>query len=147
VLVDVSGVTDMHPNDVVAAVHRLVASGEFGVADAADGYLLLARGAPACAAPCAWPDAFYDFARARGRQPQHSLDVAFGSRVRLVGYDLVDDPRWRLTRLRLYWRASEPLPGDASIGCQVLAPSGAIADDTAIRPMPRCSGIHRTAGW
>jgi len=136
VLLDVAGVTDMHPNDVRAQVERLLGAGEFGVEDAADGYILLSRRAAGIGRTQALPDAFYDFARAGGRQPAYRLDVQFGDRLRLLGYDLVDDPKWRLTRLRFYWQVAAVLPADATISVQVFTPTGEAADDTALRPMP-----------
>ncbi len=136
VLVDVSGVTDMHPNDVQGMLARLTASDEFGVVDAADGYVLLARGRATGALAQALPDAFYDFARAPDARPEHPLDITFGGKVKLVGYDLLDDPKWRLTHFRFYWQPLKALPAEASISAQVLTQAGEVADDTALRPMP-----------
>ncbi len=133
VLVDVAGTTDMHPNDVKAHLEQLIASGEFGVIDAADGYVLLARGGPASA--IGLPDAFFSFARAQ-RAPQYPLDVAFGSQVRLLGYDIVDNPKWRLTRFRFYWQTDQQLSPGTTVGFQVLTPAGDVVDDAALRPMP-----------
>jgi len=132
VLVDVPGNTGMHPADVQSTVQRLISSGQFGIADAADGYLLLKRGAGSAALP----DAFYSFARAGGRQPEYPLDVRLGEDLKLVGYDVVDDPRWRETRFRFYWQVVGTLPADTSISFQALAPDGTVADDSALRPMP-----------
>lgn len=133
VLVDVAGTTDMHPNDLRAKVEQLTASKEFAVTDAADGYLLLARGEGI--SDTNLPDAFFDFARAQ-KLPQHSLDVTFGRQLRLLGYDVVDNPKWRLTRFRFYWQISQPLPTGATLGFEVLTPSGSVGDDVALRPMP-----------
>ncbi len=132
VLVDVTGGTALHPGDVKAKLDELLASGAFSVADAADGYLLLRRGANATGIP----DAFYDFARAPNPQPQHPLDVSFGDRLRLIGYDVVDQPKWRQTSFRFYWQPLAALPADTAISMQVLTPEGEVADDTAQRPMP-----------
>lgn len=131
VLVDVSGTTDQHPVDVRNTLEGLLSSGEFGVLDAADGYLLLQRGLAGRDIPAA----FYDFMRPAA-QPEHMLDAPFGERLALVGYDVVDNPKWRLTRLRFYWRVVEPLPPDTEIRYQALAPSGAVVDDDALRPLP-----------
>lgn len=133
VLVDVAGTTDMHPNDVKARLEQLMASGEFGVVDAADGYLLLARGATT--PTTGLPDEFFSFARAQ-RTPQHPLDVTFGGRIKLLGYDIVDNPKWRLTRFRFYWQIDQPLAPGATLGFQVLTPAGDVADDAALRSMP-----------
>jgi uncharacterized membrane protein len=133
-LVDVSGVTDRHPADIRATIENLLASG-WGVADAADGYALLHRGA----GEAALPDAFYDFARAnpaeKGR-PQYSLDITFGGALKLVGYDVLDEPKWRRTGLRLYWQALAPLPAGTLISIGLLTPDGKLAEDFVQRPMP-----------
>jgi uncharacterized membrane protein len=135
VLVDVSGVTDMHPNDVRSALVSMLDSGRFGVADAADGYVLLSRQAGQDQSRIL-PDAFYDFARAGDRRPQYPLNVRFGDSLRFLGYDIEDDPQWRQTRYRFYWQALAPMPEDTAISVQMLSPGGAIADDTGLRPMP-----------
>jgi uncharacterized membrane protein len=131
VLVDVSGTTDQHPVDVRKTLDGLLASGEFGVLDAADGYLLLQRGAPARDIPTA----FYDFVRSDA-PPEHALDVLFGEDLILAGYSIDDNPKWRLTRLRFHWRVTGPLSPDTVIRYQALAPSGAVVDDDALRPLP-----------
>jgi uncharacterized membrane protein len=135
VLADVSGVTDMHPNDVRNTILSMLDSGRFGVADAADGYLLLSRQAAGGDGSRTLPDAFYDFARAGDRRPQYPLKIRFDDSLQLLGYDVEDDPKWRQTRYRFYWQALAPLPQDTTVSVQMLTPWGAVADDTAIRPM------------
>jgi hypothetical protein len=141
VLVDVSGTTDRHPADVKSTLEGLLSSGEFGVVDAADGYLLLQRGAAAQEIP----QTFSDFARAKG-EPQYPLNITFGDSLKLIGYDLVDDPKWRQTRLRFYWSPLEPLPGDAAVRYQALSPAGAVVDDGDVRPMPALLW-HPPSSW
>lgn len=154
VLVDMAGTADMHPGDLKDALAELTSSGEFAVADAADGYLLLQRGLTV-AADADLPDPFFDFARAQWKTdansaeswhpfkvaharttPQHPLDITFGGQVRLIGYDVVDNPKWRLTRMRFYWQALGPLPADLTLRYQALSPAGEVVDDAALRPMP-----------
>ena len=138
-LVDVSGTTDLHPNDLQAKVRGLLAAG-WGVVDAADGYILLAQGRGAAEIP----DSFYDFARvsapdsgeAGAVQPQYPLDVTFGNKLRLIGYDIVDNVKWRRTNFRFYWEVLESLSPETAISMQVITPDGATADDTVQRPMP-----------
>jgi len=130
-LVDVSGTTDRHPADVLATVQKWLANG-WGVVDAADGYLLLAKGR----GQREIPNAFYDFARAPAAQPQYRLDITFDDAVELIGYDVLDDPKWRRTGLRYYWRARSPMTGDTRLSVQVVTPDGTVIDDTAQRPMP-----------
>ncbi|MHB0877862.1 MAG: DUF2079 domain-containing protein [Anaerolineae bacterium] len=104
VLLDVSGTTDMHPNDFRQAYEGLLAGG-YGVLDSADGYVLLRRGE----ANRSLADGFYSFVRPV-QAPQHAAAVDFGASLRLVGYDWIDDPKWGYTRLRLYWQVLAPLP-------------------------------------
>ena len=108
----------------------LLAAG-WGVVDAADGYILLAQGRGAAEIP----DSFYDFARVRrpmparlaAVQPQYPLDVTFGDKLRLIGYDIVDNAKWRRTNFRFYWEVLEPLAADTAISMQVMTPDGAIS--------------------
>jgi uncharacterized membrane protein len=138
-LVDVSGTTDQHPADVQAAIRKLMAEG-WGVVDAADGYILLAQGRGAAEIP----DSFYDFVRVPAgeagqgdvMEPQYPLDITFGDRLRLLGYDIVDNAKWRRTGFRFYWQPLAPLPADTALSMQVVTPDGEAADDTALRPMP-----------
>ena len=57
---------------------------------------------------------------APGARPQYPLDITFGDTVRLLGYDLTHDLKWRKTQLRLYWQALEPLPPETAITVQML---------------------------
>ena len=132
VLLDVSGVTDMHPNDVHDLFQQLTGSGQFGIVDAADGYILLKRGATGLAA---LPDAFFDFARASDPQPQYPVQVDFGGRLRLRGFDLEDRFRWRLTKVRLYWEVLQPLPDDTRPYPFFVNDQGQTVEDTTLRPM------------
>lgn len=132
VLLDVSGVTDMHPNDVHDLFLQLTGSGQFGILDAADGYILLKRGG---AGLSGLPDAFFDFARAPDPQPQYPVQVEFASRLRLLGFDLEDRFRWRLTKVRLYWEALEPLPDDTRPYPFFVNDQGQVIEDTTLRPM------------
>jgi uncharacterized membrane protein len=134
VLLDISGRTDAHPNDVRAAFDRLVEAGGFGVLDAADGYVLLRRGYGG-ANRAGLPDSFYDFARVTEAQPQFPVRIEFGDQVRLLGYDVVDDPKWRQTYLRFYWQALGPLPDDLRLWPFVFSQAGALIEDTSQRPM------------
>ncbi len=163
VLADIPGVTDLQATDLKAALERLLASGDFGIADAADGYVLLSRSARLTAgrgaAGMAWPDALFDFARSDEPQPQHPLDIRFGPDLRLLGYDLADDERWRLTRFRFYFQVAAPLPPGAEVRYQALTPAGAVVDDSALRPAPALAWypperwqpgetvVVETAGW
>jgi hypothetical protein len=79
------------------AYNQLV-NGKFGVVDAADGYVLLKRGAPGRNLP----DAFFAPFRAAGPTPQVPLQVDFDGKVRLLGVDVLTDQYGR-GYVRTYW--------------------------------------------
>ena len=90
-LLDVTTATDMAPGDVRTTVDAMLA-GEWGVVDAADGFLLLRKGAAAKAIP----SAFYDFAR--------STSVASDAPLTFVSASVEDWPRWRSTQIVTVWQ-------------------------------------------
>jgi hypothetical protein len=135
VLLDVAGRTDAHPNDIRAAFDALLGSQEFGVMDAADGYVLLARGQGTESNRQTLPDAFYDFARVKEAQPQYPAFVEFDRRLRFLGYDVADDPKWGQSHLRLYWQALVPLDEGLLLWPFIFGESGALVEDTSQRPM------------
>ncbi|MBK7199001.1 hypothetical protein [Candidatus Amarolinea dominans] len=152
-LVDVTGATDRHPAEIQRAVLDLIAQG-WQVTDAADGFVLLQQPAPdapprtECSLPshepdyakCVLPDAFFDFARADRSglltQPPtlQSVPLVFGERVSLLGYELVDDGKWGLTRWRSFWQTQTPLPADLHLWPFAVTPDGSLADDPSQRP-------------
>jgi len=97
-LLDVTSTTDMHPNDFHHAFLALLGSG-YGIVDSADGYILMRKGHGSAHLS----DEFFSFARSVP-SPENPLDVWFGASLRLLGYDIVDDAKWRETSLRLYWQ-------------------------------------------
>ena len=135
VLLDVSGRTDAHPNDVRRNFDALVGGGEFEIVDADDGYVLLRRGQGAEGEHQALPDAFYDFARVRDVQPQYPSLVEFDGRLRFLGYDVVDDSKRQQTHLRLYWQALAPLSDNPTLWPIFFSEDGNLIEDTAQRPM------------
>ncbi len=90
-LLDVTTNTDMAPGDLKARVDTLLA-GEWGVVDAADGFLLLAHGQ----GDKTIPEAFYTFART-------DSDVAANAPLQLAAIHTEDWPRWRQTKLVAEW--------------------------------------------
>jgi len=150
VLVDVAGTGyTIHPSDLKALVLRLLDSGEFGIQDAADGYLLLRRGTPregraGLAPEGALPDAFYDFARVDTARPppyedrglsHYPVRVDFGDKLRLLGFDVIDDPRRQETSVRLYWQALRPVEGKLRLYPFFLDGQGGLVEDTNQRPL------------
>jgi uncharacterized membrane protein len=135
VLLDVSGRTDAHPNDVRRTFDALIESGEFEIVDAADGYVLLSKQQGVGGQKQALPNAFFDFARVRDAQPQYPALVEFAGRLRFLGYDVIDDPKWQQTYLRLYWQALAPLSDDPHLWPVIFSERGDLIEDTSQRPM------------
>ncbi len=92
-LIDVLTNTDMAPGAVRAQVEAMLA-GEWGVVDAADGFLLLRRGA----ATKTIPAAFYSFVRGPATAPVPETPL------RWQGVAVADQPRWRQTQVTTYWQ-------------------------------------------
>lgn len=93
-LLDVTTATDMAPGDVRAQVETMLA-GEWGVVDAADGFLLLHKGE----ANKQIPSAFYDFARTAG--------VVGDAPLTLIDTAVEDWRRWRATQLVTTWQVGQ----------------------------------------
>ncbi|RME60130.1 MAG: DUF2079 domain-containing protein, partial [Caldilineae bacterium] len=118
-LLDVTTNTDMAPGDLKATVDEMLA-GDWGVVDAADGYLLLRRGAT----DKTIPDAFYDFARGAPQEKLEGASVSFGP-LTLLGVEVLDWPRWRQTKLTTVWRVEEGFtPGSVGPWVEVRTPAG-----------------------
>jgi uncharacterized membrane protein len=126
-----TGTWPVHPNDIHTLAQDLLRSGEYGVLDAADGYLLLKRGLPDPTVP----DAFYDFARVETADPQYALNIQFGDDLRLLGFDLLPDPRRQETAVRLYWQALRPLDRALRLYPFFLDDQGHIVETTEQRPL------------
>ena len=127
VLLDVSANT--HPIDGPSqrqVVMDLLNGGQWGIVAADDGYLFLGKGMGSSA----FPDRFFDFARAQDPQIANPLDVGFGP-LRLLGYDV--EPKGKLHgrdpygSLTLYWRTAEPLKKDYGIAVFLISPSNTVA--------------------
>lgn len=132
VLIDVTAASDIDALETRSSVDRLIHGHGFGVVDAADGYLLLAQDA----ASTALPGDFYSFTRAVAPRPDVSVDARFGPGLRLLGYDVLDDVRWRRTRFRFYWEVTGgSLPGDLAIRYEARTPAGVLVDSGEQRPL------------
>jgi uncharacterized membrane protein len=140
VLLDVAGVTDVHPNDFYRAYLKLVEGvcpecgkeGRFGILDSADGYILLQRG---LAGSATLPDSFYDFARVEAPAPDYPMTVDLGDSLRLLGFDLVDDWKWQRVRVRLYWQVLREMDRDYQLYLAFLGDGGEVLADTVRQPM------------
>ena len=135
VLLDVSGRTDSHPNDVRRTFDTLIESGEFKMVDAADGYVLLSREQGIGDDKGVLASEFYDFARAGATEPQYPTLIDFDERLRFLGYDIIDDPKWQQTYLRLYWQALAPLSDSLQLWPIIFSENGTLIEDTSQRPM------------
>ena len=104
IFLDVTGPAwPQHPNDLYTSVQDLLRRG-FGVAAAADGYLLLQKGT----SNSELPPAFYTAFRRPDYQPVTDPAVGFGDQLQLVDYEVTTDVHGELV-VQLYWRASQPL--------------------------------------
>jgi len=130
VLLDVTGMNEMNPADLQRKVQALVNGGNFGIRDAADGYILLQRG---LAGHDTMPDAFYDFARAPSPAPQYAVDITFGDAVRLLGFDADVDP-WGRAFTRTYWQALRSLPANAHPWPFLVDDDNHVLEDISRRP-------------
>ena len=109
VFVDVTGSAwPQHPNELKQSVTDLLA-GDFGVAAAADGYLLLRKGA----SDDALPPAFYT----AWQQPQspsarpvaaHATNIVFNDELALLGYGVTTDRYGELV-VQMTWQALQPI--------------------------------------
>jgi uncharacterized membrane protein len=141
VLLDLASRTDAHPNDVRKTFEDLVDAKHFGILDAADGYVLLARNGGGATGKQALPDEFFSFVRAGDRQPEHPVRVDFIASadgqpmLRLLGYDVLDDPAWQQTGVRLYWQALAPLSVGTTLWPFFFDDTGLVIEDTSQRPM------------
>jgi hypothetical protein len=109
----------------------------FGIIDAFDGYLLLARNQPDL--PTTLPDAFFDFVRVSNKEdftPQFPASVTFDDKIRLLGYDFSLGAHYRaLPVITLYWQALEPLEQDYVLWPFFIDRHGRLIEDTSERPL------------
>ncbi|MCB0045190.1 MAG: DUF2079 domain-containing protein [Caldilineaceae bacterium] len=120
-LLDVTANTDMAPGDLYAQVQAMLA-GEWGVVDAADGFLLLHKGAPQKSIP----REFYDFARTE------APSAASDGPLRVSNVRVEDWPRWRQSRVSVTWTAgAEYDPATDAPGLEIRTPSGEVIYSSA----------------
>jgi len=131
VLLDVSSTTDMHPNDFHQSYLDLFAY-DFQIVDAADGYILLHKSLEGLET---LPDEFYSFVRVDAADPDYRYQIDFENSLRFLGFSLIDDPLWRLTRMRTYWEVLGEPTGDLHIYPFFMDRQAQIVEDTRERPM------------
>ncbi len=154
-LVDVADIPGVHPNDahtrlmdmlnhdwrLLQADHGLILAqklnGDASLSPAPPPSLSAPlAGAPEGVCPPALPlpCSFYNFAHA-ATPPTYPTDLAFGDgRLRLLGYDLHDDPDNGLS-FRFYWQTSAPLPTDLRLWPLLYDDGGRLLSDPAQVPM------------
>ena len=121
----------LHPNDYRGKILALLDAGDFGILDANDGYILLKHGIE----NNTLPDKFYDFARAKNPAPQYPTSIQFGDSLRLMGYDVLDNPRRAETQVRFYWEVLKPIEDNLRLYPFFMDSEGKIIEDTSLRPM------------
>lgn len=126
------------PDILYAEAQRLLASGQWGIITATDGYLILRRqhpGAPHL--PTIIPSQFYTFVLPQHIHPQHTVAVRFGRSLTLIGYDIArrEDVNLRAPDVLLttYWRVSQPLPS-ITITTYLTGVNGQLRDVFADQP-------------
>lgn len=112
-LVDVLTATDMAPGAVREQVEAMLA-GDWGVVDAADGFLLLRRRAAAKTIPAA----FYSFVRGPAADP--APDTA----LRWQSVTVNDRPRWRQTQVTTRWQVGAAFAPTVRPWLELRTPAG-----------------------
>jgi len=130
VFLDVTGPSyPITAKEVYETAQRLLASGEFGVLSAQDGYLLLKRGLPELAGD-PLPDAFYGFALVDEGAVRHPLRARFGDELELLGYDYtihnVVHAHQLPATVTTYWRPLRPLSTGQALALLFSRDDGAI---------------------
>lgn len=124
-----------HPNDLRREIETLLASGNWGVQEGQDGWLLLARcesGSLSCST--ALPDSVYSYARVTEAIPHYSIDAQFGDALRLRGYDL--ERQGEETQLRLYWQSFRFIDEPLRLWPVFYDPTwSTVIEDTSLRPL------------
>lgn len=139
VWLDVTNSWPLHPNDLKTGVENLL-SGSYGVAAAANGWLLLERDATEREIP----DSFFDVTHVTDPRPQYPMHVRFfldGVPVlETLGFDLELErgccyPHALVSTLHYYWRALEPLPHELRLNpFYVDDATGVVLEDATQRP-------------
>ncbi len=133
ILVDVTDVPGVHPNDVRAQLEGLLASGQWQLLDAANGFVLLQKSP--VDSPQKLPADFYTFVYPPAGPLEYPLDITFDNNIRLLGFDLLDNPFHQQTAIRLYWQALQPnLPADLRLWPQFYNDDGRPLNNPLAQP-------------
>lgn len=112
-LIDVLTATDMAPGAVREQVETMLA-GDWGVVDAADGFLLLRRGATVKSIPAA----FYSFVRGPAAEP------APATALQWQDVAVNDWPRWRQTQVTTRWQVGAAFAPTVRPWLELRTPAG-----------------------
>ncbi len=141
VFLDVTGPAwPQHPNDLYTSVQDLLRRG-FGVAAAADGYLLLQKGVTNAQLPVA----FYTAFRRPDYQPVTDRAMFFADQLQLVDYQVTTDAHGEVV-VQLYWRASQPLTADYRFYIAYHDAAGNLLHDTQFY-QPVATLWYPTSRW
>ncbi len=145
VFVDVAGPAwPQHPSDVYATVNDLLDDG-FGIAAAADGYLLLSQDAEGQEIPAEFYDRWIVDDSAGGGMPETSTPLLFEQALALVGHDVITDPHGELVT-QLYWQALKPVEEDLRFYVAYLDADGSVLVESVFYP-PVASMWYPTSEW
>ena len=116
------------PADYVAAVKRVIGSGEYAIVAANDGYLLLRRGASPTPPNLTAASPFASFARVSWPAPgAHAVNATFAGGLELVGYQVNPPQVYRVEpelTLTTYWRVTQPISQPQTIVMTLTRPNG-----------------------
>ncbi|GIV76185.1 MAG: hypothetical protein KatS3mg050_0579 [Litorilinea sp.] len=140
IFLDVTGPAwPQHPSDLRTTVAELLA-GDFGVAAADDGYLLLRKGAP----DKTFPPSFYSAWRRPGYVGSGSW-IDFGESLRLLDRQVRTDAHGELV-VDLYWQALRPLDQDYQFYIGYADPEGNLVHESRFYP-PVAALWYPTSMW
>ncbi len=126
----------LHPVELRHRVDQFLEGG-FGIVDAYDGYLLLAKNGNKL--PTNLPDEFFDFARVANPasfQPRFPSRVIFDDKLELIGYDIGLGAHEKfLPMVTLYWRALVPLDDNYTLWPFFIDRQGKLIEDPTERPL------------
>jgi uncharacterized membrane protein len=138
-LLDVTTNTDMAPGDLKAKVDSMLAA-DWGVVDAADGFLLLSKAATNKEASKEIPAEFYTFVR------PHQAGAAGDQPWQLLGVEAEDWPRWRQTKLVAAWQVGKEFdPAADAPRLSVVTPGGDTVATLAAAAPPGLAWLPATA--
>jgi uncharacterized membrane protein len=139
-LVDVTDIPGVHPNDAYAQIVDMLQT-NWRLIEADQGLILAKKATPIstptdlpCRPNLPFPCTFFDFVRPAG-SPSFPANLAFGDgQLRLVGYDVLDDPDDGVT-FRFYWQGQDALPEDLRLWPLIYDDLGQLLMDPTHIPM------------